>query len=111
MMRICNHFVVPRWLLVWAVLAISGTAFASGDPEQTSLRTDAARELEMAVSAVDEAARKKALWIPAEQALDGAKAAFARGDFEQAITLARSARRFAELGIKQLATPPYRHYQ
>ncbi len=44
------------------------------------------------------------------EALEEAKAAFDRGEFEQAITLARSARQFAELGIKQLAAPPYRHF-
>ena len=110
-MHFLRGCILKHAIAIAVILAFSGTAFASGDPEQTSLRTHAARELEMAVSAVDEAARKKALWIPAETALDDARAAFARGDLEQAGNLARTARRFAELGIKQLATPPYRHYQ
>ncbi|UCH48158.1 MAG: hypothetical protein JSU95_19365 [Betaproteobacteria bacterium] len=89
---------------------ISGTALASEDPENTSLRSEAATQLEMAITAVEEAARRKALWIPAEEALQKAKAAFDRGEFEHAIKLARDARQFAELGIKQLETPPYRHF-
>ncbi len=44
------------------------------------------------------------------EALEEAKVAFDRGEFEQAIKLARSARQFAELGIQQLAAPPYRHF-
>lgn len=62
------------------------------------------------MGAVQEAERRKALWIPAIEALEDAKAAFDRGDFERSIELARSARQFAELGIKQLAAPPYRHF-
>ncbi len=92
------------------MLAVSGTALASGEPDHTSLRKDAARQLKIATAAVDEAASKKALWIPAAEALEEAKIAFERGDFEQAISQARMARQFAELGIKQLDYPPYRHF-
>jgi hypothetical protein len=109
-MRFCKCFAFYRWMLVWAILAVSGTPFASEDPENASLRNEAAAQLEMAISAVQEAERQKALWIPAAEALEEAKAAFGRGEFEQAIKLARDARQFAELGIRQLATPPYRHF-
>lgn len=105
-----NRFAVFRWLFTCALLAISGTGFASEDPEAASLRSHAAHQLELAVSAVDEAARKKALWIPAVKALDEARAAFASGDFEQAVKLARAARQFAALGMRQLEAPPYRHF-
>jgi hypothetical protein len=97
-------------LLASVMLAISGTALASGDSDHTSLRKDAARELEIATAAVDEAARKDALWIPAVDALDNAKSAFERGDFEQTVEQARMAKAFAELGIKQLGYPPYRPF-
>jgi len=109
-MKHFSRISVSGWFVAWIVTAVVGTAFASEDPERTSLRADAAHQLEMAVSAVDEAARRKALWIPAREALDEATAAYGRGDFEQAITQARTARRFAELGIKQLEYPPYRHF-
>ena len=109
-MRFFGFFTAGRWLLPWAVLAITGTAFASESAEQTSLREDAASQLEMAFSAVDEAARQNALWIPAREAADNAKAAFDRGDYEQAITQARTAKQFAELGVRQLDYPPYRHF-
>ncbi|NIO42991.1 MAG: hypothetical protein GTO41_24230 [Burkholderiales bacterium] len=62
------------------------------------------------MSAVEEARRGKALWIPAVEALEEAKAAFGRGEFEQAIKLARVATQFARFGIDQLETPPYRHF-
>ena len=85
-------------------------AFASEDPQQTSLRSDANALLDGARSAVEEAARRKALWIPAQEALEGASDAYARGDYKEAILLARRARRFAELGLEQLDSPPYRHF-
>ena len=109
-MRFCRYFSFSRWLVVWLMVAVSGTAFASEGPENTSLRNEAARELEMAITAVQKARQRKALWIPAVEALDKAGAAFDRGEFRTAIELARSARQFAELGIKQLAAPPYRHF-
>ena len=105
-----NHFAVAGWFMAWIITGVTGTALASEDPERTSLRADAVHQLEMAVSAVDEATRRKALWIPAKEALDEATQAFARGDFEQAIVKARTAKRFAELGIRQLEYPPYRHF-
>lgn len=110
MMKSCIR---PDWIrryLVLAMLAVSGTALASGDPDHTSLRKVAADQLEVATAAVDEAARRNALWVPAVEALDNAKIAFERGEFEQAIRQARMARRFAELGIKQFDYPPYRHF-
>ncbi len=109
-MRFCRYFCFCCGLLAWVIVAVSGTALASGDPENTSLRNEAATELAKAVRTVQEAEHHKALWIPAVEALEEAKVAFDRGEFEQAIKLARSARQFAELGIKQLAAPPYRHF-
>lgn len=107
-----NH--IPyRWiypLLALALAFISGTALASGGSDHTSLRKDAARELEIAVAAVDEATRREALWIPAVEALANAKTAFEAGDFEQVIEQARMATEFAELGIRQLGYPPYRPF-
>lgn len=108
-----NNAIPYRWiypLLALAMTAISGTALASGDADHTSLRKDAAQELEIAIAAVDEAAQKDALWIPAAKALDNAKSAFERGDFQQVIEQARMATEFAELGIKQLGYPPYRPF-
>ena len=89
---------------------ISGTALASGNPDHTSLREQAAKELEIATAAVEEAARKTALWIPAQDALEKARTAFEQGDFQQVIEQARMATEFAELGIKQLSYPPYRPF-
>ena len=109
-MRFCRYFFFSRCLVVWLMMAVSGTAFASEGPENTSLRNEAATELEMAITAIQEAEQRKALWIPAVEALEEAKAAFDRGEFEQAIKAARSARQFAKLGIEQRAAPPYRHF-
>lgn len=89
------------------ILSFSGMAFASQEGTGTSLRSDACGELGMAVAAVTEADRSGALWIPAQTALDEAKAAFARGDYREAISQAQLAQRFAELGIKQLNSAPY----
>jgi len=97
-------------LLASIMMAISGTALASGGSDHTSLRKEAARELEVATAAVDEAARKEALWIPAVDALDNARLAFERGEFGQVIEQARMAKELAELGIKQLGYPPYRPF-
>jgi len=103
-----NRWIYP--LLALAVTVISGTALASGDADHTLLRENAAQELEIATAAVDEAAQKEALWIPAMDALDNARMAFERGDFPQVIEQARMATEFAELGIKQLSYPPYRPF-
>ncbi|UCD68326.1 MAG: hypothetical protein JSW48_16400 [Betaproteobacteria bacterium] len=109
-MKFRVRFDLCRWFVIWAALAISGTALASEASEKSLLRNEAVAQLEMAISAVQEAERRKALWIPAAEALDEARAAFDLGEFVQSIELARSARQFAELGIKQLAAPPYRHF-
>jgi hypothetical protein len=102
---------VPQFLnALWLVLTLTGTAFASGNDEQTSLRADAANSVELAFLAVEQAARQNALWIPAKEAADHARAAFERGDYELAIRHARSATRFAALGIRQLDYPPYQHF-
>ena len=103
-----NHWVYP--VLALALAALSGTALASGNADHTSLRNEAAGELEIATAAVDEAARKQALWIPARDALENARTAFKQGKFEQSIEQARVAKEFARLGINQLGYPPYRPF-
>lgn len=102
-----------RWIYPFLGLAltlISGTALASGNPDHTSLREQAAKELEVATAAVDEAAQKTALWIPAQDALENARTAFEQGKFEKVIEQARMAKEFAELGIQQLEYAPYRPF-
>ena len=69
-MRVFHCFTITLKAMMWAVLAITGTALASQ-----------------------------------------ARAAFERGDYELAISQARDARRFAELGIRQLDFPPYQHFE
>ena len=109
-MRGFRHYALSCWLVAWLASTVTGTAFASGGNEQTSLRADAAARVEMAFSAIEEAARLNALWIPAREAADNARAAFERGNYELAIAQARIAARFSELGIGQLDYPPYRHF-
>ena len=92
------------------ILLVSGTAFASQSGDETSPSSEAHAELDKAVAAVAEAGRQGALWIPAQRALESAKAAFARGDHKEAIAQARLAQRFVELGINQLGNEPYRHF-
>jgi hypothetical protein len=106
-LRCCRHILI---LAAGLILVISGTGFASQTADGTSLRGDARVEISHAVAAVAEARRKGALWIPAEKALVIAQAAFARGDYREAISQARVAKRFVELGIKQLDSEPYQHF-
>jgi len=109
-MRVFRYYTLSCWFVAWLLSTGTGTAFASGSHEQTSLRADAAARVEMAFSAIEEAARQNALWIPAKEAANDARAAFERGDYELAIAHARTATEFAELGIRQLDYPPYRHF-
>ncbi|MGD8478051.1 MAG: hypothetical protein PVH05_15175 [Burkholderiales bacterium] len=44
------------------------------------------------------------------EAIEDARAAFDEGDFEHAIELARTAKKLAQLGIRQLDYPPYRQF-
>lgn len=88
------------------ILAFSGTGFASESGNETSLCSDARMELGKAVAAVAEASRRGTLWIPAQNALENAKDAFARGDHQEAIAHAQKAQRFAELGINQRDSEP-----
>jgi hypothetical protein len=98
-----RNFVIAAGVMLMS----SGTGFASEADGGTSLRSDARVELGKAVAAVAEATRKGALWIPAQRALVNAKAAFARGDHQEAISQARIAQRFTELGMDQLDSAPY----
>ena len=103
-----NYWIYP--VLALALTVASGTALASGNPDHTVLRNEAAEALKIATAAVDEAVRNEALWIPAQDALENARTAFEQGDFEQVIEQARVAKEFAELGIKQLGYPLYRPF-
>ena len=98
-------------LILWTFLALTGTAFASGNADDASLRADAQKHLERAETVIEEAADLKALWLPAQEAADSARQAFERGDYELAISQARTAERFARMGIRQLDEPPYRHFE
>ena len=90
------------------MLMFLGTGFASQSGDVTSLQSDARVEIDRAEAAVADADRRGALWIPAQSALVNAKAAFARGDHQEAIVQARIAQRFTELGIDQLDSAPYK---
>lgn len=105
-LRRCRRIFI---LAAGLILVISGTGFASQSADGTSLRSGARAEIGHAVAAVAEARRRGALWIPAEKALVSAEAAFARGDYQEAISQAQVAKRFAELGINQLGSEPYQH--
>lgn len=99
-------------LVVLCAIALSGMAFASDEPQKAhvaSLRHDARVDLEMATSAVAAAARARVLWIPARDALERARHAFAEGRFKETIDEAQRARQFAELGLEQAHAPPYRN--
>ena len=109
-MRGFRSYALSCWFVAWLAFTVTGTAFASGSHEQTSLREDAATCVEMAFSAIDEALSQNALWIPAKEAAENARVAFESGDYELAITHAHTAKKFAELGIRQLDYPPYRHF-
>ena len=106
-LRCCQRILI---LAAGLILVTSGTGFASQTADGTSLRRDARAEHSHAVAAVAEARRRGALWIPAEKALVNAEAAFARGDYREAISQARMAKRLVELGINQLNSEPYRHF-
>ena len=91
------------------VIMFSGTSLASQSEDVASLRSDACLALDNAVTAVAEASRRGALWIPAQTALERARSAYERGDHQRAILHAQKAQRFAELGIIQLGSKPYQH--
>jgi hypothetical protein len=82
--------------------AIDAPACATVKPEQ------AARAVREAEIAVNRAAEKKALWLNAQEALERAKTALAKGNAPLAGCEAADAKVFAELGIRQLEYPPYR---
>lgn len=109
-MDILGFWLRNFFIAAGAILVISGTAFASQSGDETPLGRDARAELDKAVAAVAEADRRGALWIPAQTALENAKAAFARGDHKEAIAQAQVALRFVELGINQLDSEPYQHF-
>jgi hypothetical protein len=60
-----------------------------------------------AESAVREAARMKALWTTAQNALLEAQAAFGHADYDKAARAAAAAEEQAHLGIAQTRYPPF----
>ncbi len=72
-------------------------------------RERAARALADAQVTVERAAAARALWLPAQQAMEQARAEFSRGDFTAAERDALAAKDYAELGLRQLEYPPYRY--
>jgi hypothetical protein len=60
-----------------------------------------------AESAVREAARLKALWTTAQNALLEAQAAFSHANYDKAVRAAADAEELARLGIAQTRYPPF----
>jgi hypothetical protein len=99
---------LSRWLSAAAFLAAAAPVFPS--PQDCSDRNmqQAARAVREAEAAVARAARSEGLWLNAQEALDRARAALARGEAGKAACAASEASRFAALGIRQLRYAPYR---
>lgn len=99
--------------LLWAVAIAAGAvlpstgAYACGAADQAD-RKRAGEEVMRAEKAVQEAARQRALWTTAREALEQARAALARGDYSAAAKAARFAQEQARLGIAQRG---YRHFE
>jgi hypothetical protein len=81
---------------------------ASAQQEAASPAEQAQVAVSRAEQAVASAASKGALWTSAREALAGAKAAMARGDYLYAVERSRFAEEQAELGIAQLGYPRFR---
>ena len=86
-----------------------GCAFAADPPACEGQRgcENARVTLLRAEAAVDEAARKAALWTTAQSALLEARAAFARADYDAATRAAASAAELAQMGVAQTRYPPF----
>jgi hypothetical protein len=84
---------------------MSGQAEGGGADEAPE-RAQAA--VARAASAVEAAARQRALWTTARDALRDAQAALARQDYVAAERLAEFAEQQARLGVEQLSYPPFR---
>ena len=91
-----------------ALLAAAGPVFPSPQDCSTHNAMEASRAMREAQTAIDRAAKAGALWLNAQEALERARSALARGEAGQAACAAAAARSFAVLGIQQLQYPPYR---
>jgi hypothetical protein len=103
-------------LLVFSLLAAlcllptdSGVHASAADSVTSDGSSAAQRNAKAALleaeAAVSRAADLRALWTTAVEALERARAAYARGDFASAREEANAARKFAELGIAQREYP------
>ncbi len=79
---------------------------AAADPR--AVEEEARALLAQAETDIQRARARRALWTKAWEALVGARAALASGDFAGTIRLAGRASEFAQLGLEQLAYPAAR---
>ena len=85
-----------------------GAAVKSEAPTQAakpSISPEASQALSQAEADVKSAHAQKALWVPAEAALNDAKKAAEKGDSAAVIKLSKTASDEAKLGIAQLQYP------
>lgn len=79
----------------------------SANPAATpAINAEAQAALSNAAAAVKEAKEKYALWTTAENALNAANEAAAKGDSEAVIKNAKTAEEQAHLGLEQAQKPP-----
>lgn len=99
----------PKGILVaflgLAWLAIGPAAFCAG----SELPVEVTNALQDAERAVAQARAEHALWTTAQEALERARTAAARGDAGSALAAARFAAEQAELGRAQLNYPRFDH--
>lgn len=111
-MPLLNRY-IAQLILTGLLGAVFAAPQSKAGPETTvpgdteNARVIANRALSAAEASVAQAASKKALWTVAVEALDRARAAYAKEDFERAASEANTARDFAELGIAQTCYPAF----
>jgi hypothetical protein len=102
---------MEKGILVALLALVLGSSPARGQAEDGGT-DEASRRAEAAVAraacAVEAAARQRALWTTAREALRDAQAALARKDYVAAERLADFAQQQARLGVEQLSYPPFR---
>jgi hypothetical protein len=91
--------------LVW--LTPCGAAHASGGEASPADARRAQEAVHQAEDAVRRAQEQRALWTTAQEALERARAAAARGDYPAAIAAARFATQQARLGMEQTRYPRF----
>jgi len=94
--------------LLALALAFGSVTGQTDDRAGDDARKRAQAAVAQAASAVDAAARQRALWTTARDALKDAQAALARKDYVAAEQLAHFAEQQARLGVEQLGYPPFR---